>query len=208
MFLGQLLYVTLLFGTLSQEIGAGSQIGSFDVRARPNLLFGKGESSKADYWDVVITRQPRDGVLIKLPYTKKGGKLSFDVHHRVGMSPDFGSPAEITTVIEVLTGGTTSLGQYTIVDTVSPGDKFQENIQRSSNSEIDRYVTPMSRKTITLDIKPGPQSLSVVGHSVLISRGTTTTRIDTPGTRIAAISNIRFEIVNEVNPLKKSSGSN
>jgi hypothetical protein len=177
---------------------------SFDVRARQNLVLGKGEKTGAIYYDVVITRLPSMGVLIKLPYTKKGGKFTFDLHHRIGMSDDFGLPADVTTVVEILTGGTTSIGIYTLADRVNPGDKFEESIIKASTADIDKYVTPMSRKTITLDIRPGPQSISIVGQSLTITRGESTTRIDTPGTRIAAVSNFKFDETQEINPLKKS----
>src|SRR5215510_12259838 len=165
----------------------------FDIRARQNLLMGKGTSSGSPYYDVVITRQPTQGILIKLPYTKKGGKFSFDLHHRIAMTEDFGLPAEVTTVIEVLSGGTTSLGVYTIADRINAEDKFDETIIKASSAEIDRFITPMFRKTITMDIRPGPQSISIVGQMLIITRGTTTTRIDTPGTRIATVSNFKFQ---------------
>src|SRR5947207_10210671 len=165
----------------------------FDIRARQNLLMGKGSNSGSPYYDVIITRQPTQGVLIKLPYTKKGGKFSFDLHHRIAMTEDFGLPAEVTTVVEILSGGTTSSGVFTIADKINPGDKFDEPIIKASAAEIDKYVTPLSRKTITLDIRPGPQSISIVGQMLVISRGTTTTRIDTPGTRIATVSNFKFQ---------------
>ena len=176
----------------------------FDIRARENLLMGKGATSKADYYDVVITRQPNAGVLIKLPYTRKGGKFTFDLHHRIAITDDFGLPAEVTTVVEVLTGGTTSIGVYTIADTINAGDKFQEEIIKASDAEIDRFVTPMSKKTVTLDIRPGPQSISVVGQMLIITRGKTTTRIDTPGTRIAAVSNFKFQETPQGTPLGRS----
>jgi hypothetical protein len=165
----------------------------FDIRARQNLLMGTGASTGTQYYDVVITRQPTQGILIKLPYTKKGGKFSFDLHHRIAMTEDFGLPAEVTTVVEVLSGGTTSLGVYTIADRINAGDRFDESINKASAAEIDRFVTPMSRKTVTMDIRPGPQSISIVGQMLIITRGQTTTRIDTPGTRIAAVSNFKFE---------------
>ena len=174
----------------------------FEVRAKQNLLMGKGETTGREYYDVVITRTPTAGVLIKLPYTKKGGKFSFDMHHRIAMTNDFGLPADVTTVIEVLSGGTTSIGVYTIADKIKPGDKFDESIAKTSTAEIDKYVTPLSRKTITMDIRPGPQSISIVGQMLSISRGTTTTRIDTPGTRIAAVSNFSFQEYQAGTPLK------
>lgn len=174
----------------------------FDIRAKESLLLGHGETTGRPYYDVIITRQPTAGVVIKLPYTKKGGKFSFDLHHRVAMTNDFGLPAEVTTVVEILSGGTTSTGVFTIVDTIMPGQKFDEAIDKTSTAEIDRYVTPLSRKTITLDIRPGPQSLSIVGQMLIISRGTTTTRIDTPGTRIADVSNFKFEETEAGTPLK------
>lgn len=183
-----LISVLLAWTPFAQE---GKDI-PFDIRARQNLLMGKGGTSGSLYYDVVITRQPTQGILIKLPYTKKGGKFSFDLHHRIAMTEDFGLPAEVTTVIEVLSGGTTSLGVYTIADTIHAGDKFDETIIKASSAEIDKFITPMFRKTITMDIRPGPQSISIVGQMLMITRGATTTRVDTPGTRIAAVSNFKF----------------
>lgn len=165
----------------------------FDIRARENLLMGKGATSGSQYYDVIITNQPNAGVLIKLPYTKKGGKFSFNLHHRIAMTEDFGLPAEVTTVVEVLTGGTTSIGVYTIADTINEGDKFHESIVKASTAEIDRFVTPMSTRSFSIDTRPGPQSISIVGQELIITRGKSTTRIDTPGTRIAAVSNFKFQ---------------
>src|SRR5437773_2592419 len=119
----------------------------FEIRAKPSLMIGKGATTGRSYYDVVITRDPLSGVLIKLPYTKKGGKFSFDLHHRIAMTEDFGLPAEVTTVVEVLSGGTTSLGVYTIADNINAADKFDETIIKASSAEIDRFITPMFRKT-------------------------------------------------------------
>jgi len=184
-----LISMLLAWTPFAQEL---KDIG-FDVRAKQNLLMGKGATTNRSYYDVVITKDPVSGVLIKLPYTKKGGKFTFDLHHRIAMTEDFGLPAEVTTVVEILSGGTTSVGAYTIADKVNPGDKFDESINKTSSAEIDKYVTPLSRKTITLDIRPGPQSISIVGQMLIITRGTTTTRVDTPGTRIATVSNFKFQ---------------
>jgi hypothetical protein len=184
-----LISMLLAWTPFAQEL---KDIG-FDVRAKQNLVMGKGADTNRSYYDVVITRDPVSGVLIKLPYTKKGGKFTFDLHHRIAMTEDFGLPAEVTTVVEILSGGTTSIGAYTISNNVNQGDKFDESINKTSSAEIDKYVTPLSRKTITLDIRPGPQSISIVGQMLIISRGTTTTRVDTPGTRIATVSNFKFQ---------------
>jgi len=186
LFVMSLLLAWTPFAQEAKDIG-------LDVRAKDNLLMGRGKTTGRSYYDVVITRQPTAGVLVKLPYTKKGGKFSFDLHHRIAMTDDFGVPAEVTTEIEILSGGTTSIGAYTIVDNINSGDKFEEPIEKTSTAEIDKYVTPLSRKTITLDIKPGPQSLSIVGQMLIITRGATTTRIDTPGTRIAVVSNFKYQ---------------
>src|SRR5262249_45954032 len=100
--------------------------------------------------------------------------------------------AEVTTVVEVLSGGTSSLGVFTIADKISPGEKFDEPIVKASAAEIDKFVMPVSRKTFTMDIRPGPQSISVVGQMLIITRGTTSTPLHTPVTRIAAVSNFKF----------------
>jgi len=180
-----------------------AQALNFDVRARDSLILGKGAQSGTTYYDVVITRQLAQGVLIKLPYTRKGGKFSFDLHHRIAMTPDF-KPAEVTTIIEVVTGATTSLGTFTISSKISPGDKLAEPILKTSAAELDKAVTLIGTKTIDLEIKPGPQSISITGQTQEITRGANTTRIDTPNARIATISNLRFEEFTGTNPLKKT----
>ncbi len=199
------LLITLLWTAplLSQDPEASQDV-AYAMRADANLFFGQGESTGTDYYDVTITSQPSDGVLIKLPYTLKGGKLTFDLHHRVGLSADFGLPAEIMTVVEVVTGGTNRLGTYTMLDMIGEDAEFDEQIERASDAEIDRYVTPMSRKTITINTQPGPQSISIVGRNLNIVRRGTTTQVNTPGTRIAMVSNIVFEEVREINPLRPS----
>jgi len=180
-----------------------AQEANFDLRARDNLVLGKGAQSGATYYDVVITRQPAQGVLLKLPYTRKGGKFSFDLHHRVAMTPDF-TAAEVTTIIEILTGGTTSLGTYTISDKINPGDKSIEPIIKTGAAELDKAVTALGKKTIELVVRPGPQSISIVGQTQVITRGTNTTRIDTPNARIATVSNLKFEETSGKSPLKKT----
>lgn len=188
-----LISILLSWTPFAQEFVQEYEDIPFEIRARENLLMGKGDTTGRDYYDVVITREPNAGVLIKLPYTKKGGKFSFDLHHRIAMTEDFGLPAEVTTVVELISGGTTSIGTYTIADEITVDDRFEESIHKTSTAEIDRYVTPLSRKTVTLNIRPGPQSISIVGQMLIISRGTTTTRVDTPGTRMAVVSNFKFQ---------------
>src|SRR6058998_2859338 len=131
-----LISMILAWTPLAQELKSID----FDIRAKQSLLMGKGSTSGRPYYDIVITRDPTAGVLIKLPYTKKGGKFSFDLHHRIAMTQDFGLPAEVTTVVEVRSGGTTSVGVYTIADKINPGDKFDESINKASPAEIDKFV--------------------------------------------------------------------
>ncbi len=181
-----------------QTVGAELQ---FEVRAPRNLFFGTGVSTDRSYFDVPITVLPAQGVLIKLPYTQRGGLLSFDVHHRVGLSDDFGLPAEIMTVIEIMTGGTNQLGVYTLLDDIGPDAQAIEEIARASTAEIDRYVSPLAVKTIEINTQPGPQSISIVGRNLNITRLGRTTLIDTPGTRIAMVSNIRFREIRAGTPL-------
>jgi hypothetical protein len=166
---------------------------AFEVRAPQNLLLGKGETTGATYYDVIVTRQPPSGVLVKLDYNRRDTKFSFDLHHRLSLDPSFALPAEVTTIVEVLSGGTTSMGIFTISDVIKPGDKFMEPIAKVSKAEVDRYVTPIGGKTITLNTLPGSQSLSIVGQAVIITRGTRTERREAPNARIAVVSNLKFE---------------
>ncbi len=178
-----------------------TQATAFDVRAKGSLILGKGAQTGATYYDVVITRQPGDGVLIKLPYTRKGGKFTFDLHHRITMTPEF-TAAEVTTIVEVITGGTVSIGTYTISDRIEPGDKFTETVDKTAAAGLEPSVTPLRTKTVSFETRPGPQSISIVGQTQIFTRGSVTNRIDTPNARIATISSLKFEEITGKNPLK------
>lgn len=164
----------------------------YEVRADATRVLGKGQTSGMTYYDVIITRQPNSGIPIKLDFTRRNTTFSFDLHHRLSLSPDFVYPADVTTTVEVISGGTVSLGIFTIINTVKAGDVFDETIEKVSKSEVDRYVTPFGRKTVTMKLAGGSQSLSIVGQSVIVTRGPKTTRVDTPGQRIAVVSNFKF----------------
>lgn len=183
---------------LTGAIGAGPlgpQAGEaplLEVRAREALRFGAGISSGSDYFDVPIVGQADQGVLIKLGYTQRGGELSFDLHHRAALSGDFGLPAELMTVVDVLSGSSTPLGTFTLLSNVTQNAAPDEEIERASDAEVDRYVSPLGRRTIRIQTEPGPQSVAIVGRELTITREGFITHIDTPGTRIAMVSNIRF----------------
>jgi hypothetical protein len=169
----------------------------FDMRARENLFFGTGVESGKQYYDIPITEHPTEGVLIKLPYTQKGGTLTFDVHHRVGRSQNFGLPAELMMVFEVVTGGANILGRFTMLHDIALDTMPVEPIDRASEEEIDRYVSPLMIRTVTIKTDPGPQSISLVGKNLNITREGRALVVDTPGTRIAMVSNIQFEETRE-----------
>jgi hypothetical protein len=166
---------------------------AFEVRAAANRLFGKGQTTGLQYYDVPITRQPGSGILIKLDYTRRNTTFSFDLHHRLSLDADFEYPAEIITNVEVLSGGTTSIGTFTVIGTIKAGDVFEESVDKVSTADVDRYVTPFGKKTVTLKLGSGSQSISIVGQSVIITRGNRNTRIDTPGQRVAIVSNFKFQ---------------
>lgn len=163
----------------------------FEIRAKDNLVLGKGEKSGEVYYDVVITKEAANGIPVKLPYTQKGGRFTFDLHHRIALTPDY-KDAEVTTVVEVITGAGTSVGAFTFIGKVDAAGKFEEAIVKTNPSEVDRYVTPYGRRTVTIETIPGPQSLSIVGRYSVTTRGTSSVRIDTPGVRIATVSRMNF----------------
>lgn len=43
-----------------------------------------------------------------------------------------------------------------------------------------------------MKLGPGSQSIIIVGHSVIVTRGTKTTTINTPGQRVAVVSNFKY----------------
>jgi hypothetical protein len=200
----RILMIVLSVVVVISAVSAGPRVGALspgqaeeaspllEVRARESLRFGRGESSGGAYFDVPIVGQADQGVLIKLGYTQRGGELSFDLHHRAALSQEFSLPAELMTVVDVISGSSAPMGTFTLLSTLGNDAAADEEIDRASDAEVDRYVSPLGRRRITIRTDPGPQSLSIVGRELTISREGFVTHIDTPGTRIAMVSNIRF----------------
>ena len=187
--LSALLSLLMLFTPLARQ----EVLLKYEIRAQEALKFGKGQNSGLQYYDVVVTRQPNSGVLIKLDFSRRNTTFSFDLHHRLPLDPDFVYPADVTTNIDVMSGGTITIGSFTVVDTIKAGYTFTEPIDKVSKSDVDRYITPIGKKTITLKLAPGNQSISIVGQSVVVTRGAKNVRNDTPGQRIAIISNFKYQ---------------
>jgi hypothetical protein len=84
------------------------------------------------------------------------------------------------------------VGVYTLIDKITASSQFDETVAKVSTAEVDRYITPLSRKTITIETMKGPQTLSIVGKTSIVTRGATSNRVDTPGIRVASISRMKF----------------
>jgi hypothetical protein len=106
-------------------------------------------------------------------------------------------PAELMMVFEVVTGGANILGRFTMLHDIALDTMPVEPIDRASEEEIDRYVSPLMIRTVTIKTDPGPQSISLVGKNLNITREGRALVVDTPGTRIAMVSNIQFEETRE-----------
>ena len=62
-----------------------------------------------------------------------------------------------------------------------------------NTAEVDRYVTPLSRKTISIDTDARTSDSQHRGKDFDCDcADATSTRIDTPGVRIATVSKLKF----------------
>jgi len=100
------LSLLMFFSPLSQQ-QQNSEL-RYEVRADASRILGKGQTSGLTYYDVIITRQPNSGIPVKLDFTRRNTTFQFDLHHRLSLSPDFVYPADVTTTVEVISGGTFS----------------------------------------------------------------------------------------------------
>src|SRR5574339_290981 len=64
----------MFFSPLSQQKNAELR---YEVRADASRLFGKGQTSGVNYYDVIVTRQPNAGIPIKLDFTRQNTTFSF-----------------------------------------------------------------------------------------------------------------------------------
>jgi hypothetical protein len=159
---------------------------------------GTGIKTKREYCDVLTGRDPKAGIIVKLPPHRGNVTLRFNLHNRhtyseeeVRMKRAF---ASYIAGIGVLTLDNTLLTRAAIASEFRRADDLIERIGGGAGPGGVKAVAPVGVEPITLEIDAEHTEVSILGEKLAVVRfDGQTANYAAPGRPIAIISDVTVE---------------
>ena len=159
---------------------------------------GTGIKTKREYCDVLTGRDPKAGIIIKVPPHRGAVTLRFNLHNRhtyseeeVRMKRAF---ASYIAGIGVLTLDNTLLTRAAIASEFRRADDLLERISGGAGPGGVKAVAPVGVEAITLELDPALNEVSILGEKLSVLRADgQTANYAAPGRPIAIISDVTLE---------------
>ena len=161
---------------------------------------GEGITTKYGFCDVLTGREPKEGIIIKLPARRGPLTLRFNLHNRHTYSEDEvrmkRAFASYTASIGVLTLDNTLLTRAVIAGEFRTAEDLLDRIAGGAGPGGAKAVAPVGSEAISVEIPAGVAEVSLLGEKLTVVRsdGVPAT-YSAPGRPIAIISNVTVEYV-------------
>ena len=166
---------------------------------------GVGIATKISFCEVAIGRDPKDGILIKLPPHRGNVTLSFDLHDRHLYSEEDiranRAYARYTASVGVLTMDNTLISRAVVMAEFRNANDLVDRIGGGAGPGGVKAVAPIGDEKISIVIPESEDQVSVLGEKLTVDRREGTTTFSQAGRLIAAISNVMVEY--RPGPVKK-----
>lgn len=159
---------------------------------------GPGLTSKLAYCDVLTGRDPKAGIIIRLPAHRGPLMLRFDLHNRHTYSEEQVKKkqayASYTASIGVLTMDNTLLTRAAVASEFRRTEDLVERIGGGAGPGGAKAVIPVGTESIAVQIDPGVTEVSILGEKLTVvgMDGTPATHTAS-GRPIAMISDVTVE---------------
>ena len=161
---------------------------------------GAGITTKHAFCDVLTGREPKEGIIIKLPARRGALTLKFHLHNRHTYSEDEvrmkRAFASYTSSIGVLTLDNTLLTRAVIAGEFRTAEDLLDRIAGGAGPGGAKAVAPVGSEAISVEIPADVAEVSLLGEKLTVVRsdGVPAT-YSAPGRPIAIISNATVEYV-------------
>jgi hypothetical protein len=162
----------------------------------PNVL-GEGIQTKRIFCDVVIGRDPAQGILIPLPPHTGPVTLTFDLHNRHTYSEELSKTTRgyrrYTASIGVLTMDNTLVSRAVIQSEFRNAKDLVDRIAGGTGVGGVKAVAPTGTESIVISNPATETSVSILGEKLTEERVDATDPFSAPGRPVAVISNVMIE---------------
>jgi hypothetical protein len=156
-------------------------------------------STRRHYCDVLISRNPTDGIIVRIPPHKGMATLSFDLHNRHMFSAELVKAnrgfVSYTATMGVLTMEGTLLVRGVVRSEFRTVRDLVERIGGGAGPGGVKAVAPSGTEPVVVDIPEGVAAVSLLGEKLSTIRYERSEAFTAAGRPIAVVSNVLIEYV-------------
>jgi len=158
---------------------------------------GIGVSTQLRYCDVIVSRNPADGIIVRIPPHKGMATVSFDLHNRHTFSAEQVRAgrgfASYTATMGVLTMDGTLLARGVVRSEFRSARDLVERIAGGAGPGGVKAVAPSGTEPIVVDIPEDVTEVSLLGEKLSVIRYERTEAFSAAGRPIAVVSHVMVE---------------
>ena len=164
----------------------------------PQVL-GQGVQTTRTFCDVVITRDPAEGIIVQLPAHTGAVTLTFDLHNRHTYSEELAKTSRgyrrYTAMVGLLASDNTPLGRAVVQSEFRTVKDLFDRISGGSGPGGVKAVAPTGTESVTVIIPADEptESVSIVGLKLTEARIDGTEPFLAAGRPVAIISNVMLQ---------------
>lgn len=199
----------LAFGWLGLAAAAGHAQARQKTTAQPSTLgiktiaadrtcpseLGTGVSTGRVFCDVLTSRDPAEGIVVRIPPHSGPATLLFDLHNRHTYSEEQVQAntayTRYTATIGVLTMDNNLLERGVVQSEFRSADNLFDRIQGGAAPGGVKAVAPTGTEAIVVTIPQGVDQVSILGEKLTVDRIDGTATYASAGRPIALVSSIR-----------------
>jgi hypothetical protein len=165
--------------------------------ACPSVL-GRGVRTRLEYCDVLIGRNPAEGIRITLPPHDGTAYVSFLLHNRHTYSEEevraHRAYARYTAVVGLLTAAGDLLDRGAVQSEFFAEKDLYERIEGGAGPRGLKAVAPIGAEQVRIEVPDAKiTEVSLLGEKLTVTKGDQTATYTVVGTPIASVSNVKVE---------------
>ena len=158
---------------------------------------GIGIRTKVAFCDILSSRDPSQGVLVRLPPHQGPVTLTFNLHNRHTYSEEQVTPSRAfsryTATVGVLTMDNTLISRAVVQSEFRRATDFVDRVGGGAGPGGAKAVAPTGTEAVSVTIPEDEQQVSILGEKVTVERLDGTATYSSDGRPIAVISNVQVE---------------
>lgn len=158
-------------------------------------LLGRGVRTRLEFCDVLISRQPADGVLVTIPPHDGPAFVTFSLHNRHTYSEEEvrarRAYASYTAVVGLLTMDSELVERAAVQTEFFAERDLFDRVEGGAGPRGLKAVAPIGAEQVRIQVDAAAQQVSLLGEKLVVVKRDQTATYTVVGTPIATVSDVK-----------------